>query len=77
MPSDLKMSLEAHADGGYEVFTALKVIEDRMELTPGTDEEVLSRGKVSLTAVDGNNLSYRPGDQSLQRMIDAANRVIG
>ena len=41
MPSYLKMSLEAHADGGYEVFTALKVIEDRMELTPGTDEEVL------------------------------------
>jgi broad specificity polyphosphatase/5'/3'-nucleotidase SurE len=77
MPSDLKISLEAQADGGYEVGSELKVFVDRMELTSGTDVEVLSRGKVALTAVDGNNLNYLHDDPSLQRMIDAANRVIG
>ena len=77
MPSDLKMSSEALADGGFEVSSELKAKIDRMDLAPGTDEEVLSRGKVALTALDGTNLSYLPGDPSLQRMIDAANRVIG
>ena len=77
IPSDLKMSLKAHADGGYEVSSALKGIVDRIVLAPGTDEEVLSRGKVALTAVDGTSLNYLHGDPSLQRMIDSANRVIG
>jgi 5'-nucleotidase len=54
MPSDIKMTLEARADGGYEVSSELKVFVDRMELTPDTDVEVLSRGKVALTAVDGS-----------------------
>ncbi|NQW21370.1 MAG: 5'/3'-nucleotidase SurE [Chloroflexi bacterium] len=76
-PSDLKMFLEAHADGGYEVFSGLKIRIDDIKLTPGTDVEVLDRGKVAITAVDGTTLNYLHDDPSLNRMIDAVNRVIG
>jgi hypothetical protein len=75
--SDLKMNLDLQFDGGYEIFSGLKVDIDGLELIPGIDIEVLARGKVALTALDGNNLDYLRDDQSLHRMIDAANRVIG
>ncbi len=66
----------AQADGGYEVSSELMVFADRMEIAPGTDVGVLHRGKVSLTALDGNNLNHLPDDPSLQRMIDAARRIV-
>ena len=75
--SDLKMYVDLQSDGGYEIFSGLKVNIDDLELTSGSDIEVLARGKVSLTALDGTNLNYLGDDQSLHRMIDAANRVIG
>ena len=75
--SDLKMTVDLQSDGGYELFSGLKVNIDGMELTPGSDIEVLDRGKVALTAVDGTNLNYLRGDPSLHRMIDAGNQVIG
>jgi len=75
--SDLRMNVDLQSDGGYEIFSGLKVNIDGLELTPGTDIEVLARGKVALTALDGTSLDYLRDDQSLHRMIDAANRVIG
>ncbi|MDA1279680.1 MAG: 5'/3'-nucleotidase SurE [Chloroflexi bacterium] len=75
--SELKMKLEAHSDGGYEVFSGLKMKIDRLPQVSGTDVEVLERGMVALTAVVGASLDYIPGDPSLKRMIDAANQIIG
>ncbi|MEC9293682.1 MAG: 5'/3'-nucleotidase SurE [Chloroflexota bacterium] len=75
--SDLKMNVDLQSDGGHEIFSELKINADNIGLTPGSDIEVLARGKVAITAVDGSNLNYLRADQSLHRMIDAANRVIG
>ncbi len=76
-PSLLQMKTVQQDDGGYEIISRLAVSWNGSELVPGTDLEVLSRGRVALTAVNGDNLSHIPGDPSLQRMIAAANRVIG
>ena len=55
----------------------LAVHSNRSTLAPGTDVEVLRRGSVAITAVNGDNLSHIPGDPTVQRMIAAANHVIG
>ncbi len=76
-PSLFQMKLEQQADGGYEILSRLAVGWDGSAPVPGTDIEVLGRGHVALTAVNGDNLSQVPGDPSVQRMIAAANRLIG
>ena len=75
--SELKMKLEANNFGGFELFSGLRLNIDRLELTPGTDVEVLSRNRVALSAFDGNTLVHDQDDPGLQRMIAAANSVIG
>jgi 5'-nucleotidase len=76
-PSELKGMIEPQSDGGFEIYGGLKVNIDRMELTPGTDLEVLNRHRVAISALDGPTLTHQPNDPSLKRMIDAAIRVIG
>jgi 5'-nucleotidase len=76
-PSEYKMKLIPHEDGGYEIFSGLKVKIDGLEVPQGTDVEALDRGRVALTALDGPTLNSLQDDPTLQRMIDAANRVIG
>jgi hypothetical protein len=71
------MKLEANNFGGFELFSGLRLNIDRLELTPGTDVEVLSRNRVALSAFDGNTLVHDQDDPGLQRMIAAANSVIG
>jgi hypothetical protein len=71
------MKLIPHEDGGYEIFSGLKVKIDGLEVPQGTDVEALDRGRVALTALDGPTLNSLQDDPTLQRMIDAANRVIG
>ena len=76
-PSELRMKLEANNIGGFELFSGLRLRIDRLKLMPGTDVEVLSRNRVALSAFDGNTLVHDQDDPGLQRMIAAANRVIG
>ena len=76
-PSLLQMKLEQREDGGFELMSRLAVSLDGSSAAPGTDIEVLMRGRVAITAVNGNNLSHVPGDPTVQRMIAAANRAIG
>ena len=76
-PSLLHMKLERHGDNGYEIMSRLAIHRDGSPAAAGTDVEVLSRGRVAITAVNGNNLSHVPGDPTVQRMIAAATRVIG
>ena len=76
-PSLLQMKLEQRDNGGYEIMSRLAVGSDGSTVPPGTDIDVLMRGRISITAVNGNNLSHIPGDPSVQRMIAAANRLIG
>lgn len=76
-PSLHHMKLEQHDNGGFEIMSRLAVHRDGTTLEPGTDLEVLDRGRVAITALNGNNLCHIPGDPSLQRMIAAANRAIG
>ena len=75
--SQLSMILSDHPEGGFEVVSGLSIKMNGEVLTPGTDVEVLDRGMVALTAVNGANLQNLPNDPSLKRMIDAANGVIG
>ena len=67
-PSEFRSKVELQSDGGFELLSGLQVNIDQLELTPGTDLEVLDRRKVAISALDG---------PTLRRMIDAANRVIG
>ena len=76
-PSLLQMKLEQHEDDGYEIMSRLAISWDGSSAIAGTDVEVLSRGRVAITAVNGNSLSHVPGDPTVKRMIAAANRVIG
>lgn len=76
-PSEFRSLLEAQSDGGYEIFSGLQVNIERMALTLGTDIEILSRGRIAISSLDGYTLSHQPTDPTLQRMIDAANSVIG
>jgi len=76
-PSEFKSFLEPQSDGGYEIFSGLKLVIDGLPLTPGTDVEVLTRNRVAVSALDGPTLTHQPNDPTLLRMIDAANRVIG
>ena len=64
------MKLERHENGGYEIFSRLAVGWDGSTVGQGTDIEVLMRGRVSITAVNGNDLKHIPNDPTLQRMID-------
>jgi 5'-nucleotidase len=76
-PSEFRSLIEAQSDGGYEIFSGLSVNIERQELSQGTDIEVLSRGRVAISALDGPTLTHQPNNPTLRRMIDAANRVIG
>jgi 5'-nucleotidase len=76
-PSEFKTYLEAQSDGGYEIFSGLKLVIDGLPLTSGTDVEALSRSQVAISSLDGPTLTHQPNDPTLLRMIDAANRVIG
>ena len=76
-PSELRMKLEADNFGGFELFSGLRLGIDRLKLMPGTDVEVLSLGRVALSSLDGNTLVHDQNDPTLQRMIAAANGVIG
>ena len=76
-PSELKSLIEAHSDGGYEIISGLAVNIDGLELAPGTDLEVLSRNRIAISSLEGPTLAHQPHDPTLQRMIEAANCVIG
>ena len=76
-PSEFRSMMEVQSDGGFEIFSGLNVNIDQLDLTPGTDLEVLDRRKVAISALDGPTLTHQPNDATLRRMIDAANRVIG
>ncbi|MCH8229946.1 MAG: 5'/3'-nucleotidase SurE [Chloroflexi bacterium] len=76
-PSLLQMKIEPNNDGGYEIMSRLAVSWDGSIAPPGTDIDVLRRGRVAITALNGNNLSHVPGDPAVRRMIAAANRAIG
>ncbi|MEE8047015.1 MAG: 5'/3'-nucleotidase SurE, partial [Dehalococcoidia bacterium] len=75
--SDFKMKLYAQDDGGYEIYSGLKLVIDQLDLTPGTDVEALIHRNVAVTAVEGATLSYLPEDPTLHRMVAAVNREIG
>ena len=76
-PSLLDWKHIENVDGSFEVLSRLAISWDGSELPEGTDVEVLSRGRVALTAMDGVNLVHIPDDPTLQRMIASANRAIG
>jgi len=76
-PSEFMSKIEIQSDGGFELFSVLRVSIEQLELTPGTDLEVLNRCKVAISALDGPTLTHQPDDPTLRRMIDAVNRVIG
>ncbi len=75
--SEFKSLLVAQSDGGYEIFSGLKVSIEKLPLTSGTDLEVLSRQRVAISALNDSTLAHQQNDPTLQRMIDAVNRVIG
>ncbi|MGY8881223.1 MAG: hypothetical protein ACKVJL_02200, partial [Dehalococcoidia bacterium] len=66
-----------HSDGGYEILSRLAVNIDGLELVYGTDLEVLSRNRIAISSLEGPTMAHQPKDPTLQRMIEAANRVIG
>ena len=76
-PSEFKSLIEAHSDGGFEIISGLALNIDELELTTGTDVEVLSRNRIAISSLEGPTLAHQPHDPTLQRMIEAANRVIG
>jgi 5'-nucleotidase len=76
-PSEFSSQVEVQGDGGFEIFSGLRVAIEQLELTDGTDLEVLNRRKVAISALDGPTLTHLPNDPTLRRMIDAANRVTG
>ena len=76
-PTEFMTKLESHSDGGYEIFSGLKINILQQELVLGSDIEVLNRGCIAISALDGPTLAHNPEDSTLQRMIEAANRVIG
>jgi len=76
-PSEFKSLIEAQSDGGYEIFSGLRIHIDHQEFVTGTDVEVLSRNRIAISSLDGPTLVHQSQDPSLQRMIDAANRVFG
>jgi len=76
-PTEFMSKVEAQSDGGYELFSGLRINILEEELTAGSDIEVLSRNKVSISSLDGPTLTHQPQDPTLHRIIDAANRVIG
>jgi 5'-nucleotidase len=75
--SEFVSKLEAQSDGGFELFSGLRVNVEGLELTPGTDLEVINRDRISISSLEGPTLTHQPSDPTLHRMIDAANRVIG
>jgi len=76
-PSEFRSRIEAQADGGYEIASGLAIQLENLPRVPGTDVEVLGRNKVAISSFDGPTLAHQPHDPTLQRMIDAANSVIG
>ncbi|MBT4126074.1 MAG: 5'/3'-nucleotidase SurE [Chloroflexi bacterium] len=76
-PSEFVSHINAHSDGGYEIVSGLALIINGEELQHGTDVETLSRNKIAISSLEGPSLAHQPHDPTLQRMIDAANRVIG
>ena len=76
-PSEFMHMIEAQGDGGYELFSGLRVNIERQELAHGTDFDVLNRRRVAISSLDGQTLVHNPADPTLHRMIEAANRVIG
>jgi 5'-nucleotidase len=76
-PSEFRSLIEARSDGGYELFSGLSVNIERQQFARGTDTEVLNRGRVAISALDGPTLAHQPNDPTLRRMIDAVNRVTG
>jgi 5'-nucleotidase len=76
-PSEWMSKLEAQSDGGYEILSDLRVHIEGLDMAPGTDVEVLNRNRISISSLEGPTLSHQPDDPTLQRMIDAANRIIG
>jgi hypothetical protein len=76
-PSEFKSFIQVHSDGGYEILSRLAVNIDGLELVSGTDLEVLSRNRIAISSLEGPTMAHQPKDPTLQRMIEAANRVIG
>ena len=76
-PSEFKSLIEAHSDGGFEIISGLAVYLDELEMVSGTDVEVLSRNRIAISSLEGPTLAHQPQDPALQRMIEAANRIIG
>ena len=76
-PTEFMTKLETHRDGGYEIFSGLRINILQEELIPGSDIEVLNRGCIAISALDGPTLAHNSEDSTLQRMVEAAKRVIG
>jgi len=76
-PSEFKSIIQAQSDGGFEILSGLAVHIAGLELAPGTDLEVLSRNRISISSLEGPTLAHQPHDPTLHRMIEAANRIIG
>lgn len=76
-PTEFMSKLEAHSDGGYELFSGLRnrILDETP--TPGSDIEVLSRNRVAVSALDGMTMVHQPHDATLQRILAAVNAVAG
>lgn len=76
-PTEFMSKIEAQSDGGYELFSGLRLNILQEDPTVGSDIEVVTRGKIAVSSFEGPTLVHQPQDPTLQRIIDAANRVIG
>lgn len=76
-PSEFMSKIEAQSDGGYEIFSGLRVniLEERVD--PGSDIEVNSRGKIAISCLDGDTMVHQPQSASLLRILSAVNGVTG
>ncbi len=76
-PTEFMSKLEAHSDGGYEIFSGLRINILGDTPTPGSDIEVLSRNKVAISALDGMTMVHQPQNPTLGRILASVNGVVG
>ena len=69
--------VEAKNDGGFEIFSSLRVGIQGEQPTEGSDVEVLSRNKVAISCFDGMTMVHQSSDSTLKKILQLLNRIAG
>tara|TARA_B100000700_G_scaffold160337_1_gene177527 strand:+ start:343 stop:1122 length:780 start_codon:yes stop_codon:yes gene_type:complete len=69
--------VETKSDGGFEIFSSLRIGIQDEQPTEGSDVEVLSRNKVSISCFDGMTMVHQSSDSTLKRIVQLLNRISG